>query len=221
MEPRNSGNVGAIARVMKNFGFSELVLVDSRCNHLSNVAKCRAKHAQDVLAKARLRKKSCLSNYDYVIGTTAIVGSDYNIPRNPLSPKELLKVIKQNKKIALLFGRESSGLTNEEIGLCDFVVTIPTNTRYPTLNISHSVAVLLYELSSLLPAQKTGQGIALVGKKEKQVIMKQLNRVLNSMEFSTKDKKETQRTLWKRLIGKSFLTRRESFALIGFLKKIK
>ena len=109
MEPRNSGNVGAVARVMKNFGFSKLVLVNSKCNPLSETARKRAKHAQEVLKKARKRKK--LPKLDYLIGTTAVTGTDYNIPRNPVNPVQLCDLLFQRKNIlkkniGILFGRE-------------------------------------------------------------------------------------------------------------------
>jgi TrmH family RNA methyltransferase len=168
IDPRNSGNVGAVARAMANFGFGKLVLVNPRCNHLSQTARNRAKWAQDVLKKAKVADK--IPKFDTLIATTAKIGTDYNIPRSPVSPSQLSSVCKGNAGI--LFGRENTGLTNKEILQADFVVTIPASKKYPTLNLSHSVAVILYELSK----EDHTSHIALASGKEKEQIMKMVNR---------------------------------------------
>ncbi|MBW2996374.1 RNA methyltransferase [Candidatus Woesearchaeota archaeon] len=213
IEPKNSGNIGAIARSMANFGFSKLVLVNPKCNHLSQTARNRAKWAQDVLKKAKVVKK--IPKLDTLVATTAKIGTDYNIPRSPITPAQLSKVAKGN--IGLLFGRESIGLTNEEIQKADFVVTIPASKKYPVMNLSHAVSIVLYELSK----QDHTSHITLASEADKQQLMKLLNKTLNKMEFATASKKQTQIKVWKRIISKSFLTKREAFALMGFIKKLK
>ncbi|MEE9525976.1 MAG: RNA methyltransferase [Candidatus Woesearchaeota archaeon] len=212
VEPKNSGNVGAIARAMANFGFSKLVLVNPKCNHLSQTARNRAKWAQDVLKKAKVVKK--IPKVDTLIATTAKIGSDYNIPRSPISPSQLSKLAKGN--IGLLFGRESIGLTNEEILQADFVVSIPASKKYPVMNLSHAVTILLYELSQ----EDHTSHIQLASEADKKQILKLLNQKMKKMSFATKEKKQTQIKVWKRMIGKSFLTKREAFALMGYFKKL-
>src|SRR3989338_6390715 len=93
IEPEKSGNVGYIARAMKNFDFNELILINPKCNHLDLEAMSRATHARDLLRKAKVKTFSYLKNFDYLIATTAIIGSDYNIPRSPISIGELAKKI--------------------------------------------------------------------------------------------------------------------------------
>jgi len=128
IEPENPGNIGAITRVMANFGFESLFLVNPKCDHLSQEAKNRAKHAQEVLNNAKTIKN--LNKFDYLIATTAQIGTDYNLPRSPIKPEQLAKILPEKGNIALVFGREGIGLTNEEINKADFVVTIPTNKKY-------------------------------------------------------------------------------------------
>ena len=216
VEPANPGNIGAVARVMANFGFKDLLLVRPRCNHLSQEARNRAKWGNSVLESAKKKTWKSILTYDTVIGTTAKLGTDYNIPRSPLTPAQLAKK-PLKKKIALVFGREDTGLTNEEIKGCDFVVTIPATKKYATLNVSHAVAILLYSLAQASHVEH----ITPASRQDKELVMTLLKQKLNKMAFSTKEKKQTQITVWKRLISKSFLTRREAFALMGFLKKIK
>ena len=220
----NSGNIGAIARVMKNFGIKELILVDPKCDHLNKEALDRASHAADLLKKAKVLKKDYLENLDILVGTTAKLGTDYNIPRIPLTPQELaqkLNELSPKTKIGILFGRESRGLSNKEILMCDFTVTIPTFQEYPTMNVSHSVAVILYEIFRERLTQDIKSRFVPISQKEKEVILRKIENIMKKMQFSDPHRKITQRSMWKRLLGKSMLTKREAFALIGFLRKLE
>ncbi len=217
VEPKNSGNVGAVARSMANFGFEKLILVNPKCKHLSQTARNRAKWAQDVLKKAKV-VNSLSSIKSTLVATTGKIGTDYNIPRSPISPEKLANIINKKKDIALVFGRENTGLNNEEISKCDFVVTIPTSKKYSVMNLSHAVAVILYELAK--HKENISSHIIFASEQDKKQLMKMLTKALNKMDFATKEKKQTQITVWKRMIGKSFLTKREAFALMGFFRKI-
>lgn len=225
IESQNPGNIGAVARVMKNFDFKELIIINPTCNPLSKEARNRAKFANEILKKAKIVKSfSYLNKFDYIIGTTARLGTDYNIPRVPITPEQLAgKVleISRKTKIALVLGRETVGLKNEEIAKCDFIVTIPTSKKYPVMNISHALSVLLYELYKKSGENKITDFAAPISANEKKQIMKMINQILKNKEFATEYKRETQRKVWKRIIGKSFMTRREAYALMGFLRKIK
>ncbi len=219
LEPQSAGNIGAIARVMSNFGFENLVLINPQCDHLCEEAQGRAKHARNVLKKAKIIQIDALKKYHTVIGTTSQLGTDYNIPRSPLSPMQLAEIIPQSKKdIGILFGREGIGLKNNEIELCDFVVTIPTSKKYPTMNLSHSVAVICYELFKA--QENITSHIRFASDVDKKQIMKMVDAQISKMKFSTPAKKETQEKIWKRIVAKSFLTKREAFALMGFFRKL-
>jgi len=223
IEPKTAGNIGAIARVMANFNCENLILINPKCNHLSKEALDRATHAKNILEKAKIADFSVFKEFDYLIGTTAKIGTDYNLNRSPLSTEALaVKLSKSSKfKIGIVFGREDSGMKNYEIERCDFIVTIPTSAKNSTMNLSHSVAIVLYEIFKKSNEKKTGENITPISAKEKDIILKKINEILDKMQFSTKEKKETQRILWKRIIGKAMLTKREAFALLGFLKKMK
>ncbi|MBS3108209.1 RNA methyltransferase [Candidatus Woesearchaeota archaeon] len=117
LEPENAQNVGSVCRAMKNFGFKNLVLVNPKCDHKSLDAIKLAKHAGDILKKAKIMKNidEIIKKYDTLVATSAIVGSDFNIPRSPLKPEEFADLAKGKKSIALVLGRESEGMSNEEI----------------------------------------------------------------------------------------------------------
>ena len=228
VETEHAQNLGAVCRVMANFGFDKLVLINPKCNTDDIDALIRAKHeALPILKNAKTCNFSVLDEFDYLIGTTARNGSPYHIQRSPLTPEECARLLEdegllKNPKInvGLLIGREGHGLFNEEIKKCDYVVTIPTHPKYATMNVSHAVGVLLYELYKKAGSEKIQQRYLKASVQEKEVLMKILESVLKKTPFETEGKRETQRSVWKRMIGKAVLTKREIFALIGFLKKL-
>ncbi|MBW2980898.1 TrmJ/YjtD family RNA methyltransferase [Candidatus Woesearchaeota archaeon] len=223
IEPETSGNIGAIARVMKNFEFDDLVIINPKCKPLAKEALDRATHAKSILKKSKIKKINYLRTFDYLLATTAILGTDYNIPRSPISPEQLaekLSKISKKLRIGLLIGREGTGLSNKEISMCDFIVTIPSSKKYPTMNVSHATSIILYEISKKQDKKKSSEHIIFATRKEKDVILGYMNKIFNKLTFSTKEKKETQKKVWKRIIGKSFLTKREAFAVMGFLRKL-
>jgi len=151
VEPATPENVGAAARALKTMGFSELILVNP-CDHLSEPARWLAHASHDILENARVVNslKDELKNFDFIIGTSAkrrSVKNDYfPLPQLPELIKQKGTTI---NKIAVVFGREESGLTNEELQLCDVVTTVPLQTTYPSLNLAQAVMLYSYELSKL------------------------------------------------------------------------
>jgi TrmH family RNA methyltransferase len=151
VEPEHEGNIGLIARIMKNFGYKNLWLVNPKTT-LGPEARALASHAQELLTNAKIVKKldQPLRNCDYSVATTAIIGKkSSNLNRKSLTLREFAQRVKIIEgQIAIIFGRESRGLTNKEITGCDFVMTIPTKSEYKTLNIATAVSITLYELTA-------------------------------------------------------------------------
>ncbi len=151
VEPATPENVGAAARALKTMGFTEMILVNP-CDHLSEPARWLAHASNDILENARVvdSLNKALEDFDFIVGTTAknrSVKHDY-------FPLSQLPVLIKDKgasinKIAVIFGREESGLTNEELKLCDLVTTVPLQTSYPSLNLAQAVMLYCYELSKL------------------------------------------------------------------------
>lgn len=155
VEPATPENVGATARAMKTMGFHELRLVNP-CDHLSGPARWLAHASNDILEQAQVFAtfEEAVSDIDFLIGTSAkqrLVKEDY------LSTRELAGLLRDKgdtvKRPAIVFGREDSGLRNEELRRCDLVSTVPLQTAYPSLNLAQAVMLYAYELSALnLPA---------------------------------------------------------------------
>ena len=220
VEPEVEGNVGAVARLMGNFDVHDLVLIRPKCDHLSKEAQDRAKHNKQILKKALILESLDQVSIATLVATTARVGTDFNIPRSPLLPKQLAEVLPSDADIGIVFGPEGSGLSNEEILRCDFTVAIPTTKEYAAMNLSHAVGILLYEIFAA-KEMHIASHIAPIGAPEKKQLLKMVDEMLASIEWSKKSQPETQRRLWHKLVGKSFLSRREAYALMGFLRQLK
>ena len=141
------GNIGAAARAMKNMGLRNLRLVEPQ-QYPSAEATARASGADDVLAAAQ----SYATLDEAVAGCTLIIGASArsrSLPVPMLDPRGCAELVHRQSdpgRVAILFGRERSGLTNDELDRCHHLVQIPTNPDYPSLNIAAAVQVIAYEL---------------------------------------------------------------------------
>ncbi len=144
---QSSGNIGAVARVMMNMGFSELRLVNPDVHHLNRECLDRAMAAAAIVqhAKVFLTLKEALTDCHQVIGTSGKTRQG-RVPWK--TPRELAQdsMLSMQKKTALVFGPEDRGLSNDDLLLCDQVINIPTSEKLPSLNLSHAVLIVLYEI---------------------------------------------------------------------------
>ena len=153
------GNIGAAARAMKNMGLSKLTLVDPE-DFPSPVASGRAVSAVNILEAATVTKtlEEAVAGCGLVIGTSARIRS---IPWPLISPRQCAQHVADDSRqneVALVFGREDSGLTNEELQLCHFHVNIPADEKLSSLNLAAAVMVLSYEVRmELLKREAEGQ----------------------------------------------------------------
>jgi len=134
---------------MENFDIQDLWLVNRQAP-LGDEAKAYACHAKELLEKAKniQHLDEAIEGVSLVVGTTAILPKrSANVLRTAVTPEEFSRIVKPVAgTVALLLGRESRGLSNEELQKCDLVVSIPANHEYRTLNIASAAAILFYEL---------------------------------------------------------------------------
>jgi len=165
VEPKNEGNIGAIARVMRNFGLEDLRILRPQVE-LGEETRKRAKHAQTVIRAAKLSDSwdECFDDINLIIGTSGKreIG-DKVLFRHFLLPDELTERLCESEgKVAIVFGPEGIGLTHDELRACDMLLTIPSWEGYPILNLSHSVAIICYEwFQALVGEGRIGQEKAL------------------------------------------------------------
>nr|WP_080460912.1 TrmJ/YjtD family RNA methyltransferase [Methanobrevibacter arboriphilus] len=222
VECESSGNVGFLARAMANFGLENLILINP-CN-LKEDAYYQAMHAKYIVEKAVKNTYPNLDDFlkkeeiDFIVGSTGTPGGSYNLSRIPIKPEELGKSINLNKKIALIFGREGNGLYNEEIEMCDIIVSIPTEHSYPIMNISHAAAIIFYELfknRNEFPVE----GLEEATRIEKEYLLKDMEDIIKKLDIP-EHKEKTGIKSFKNIINRAFITGREAHTLKGILRRI-
>ncbi|MDZ7371459.1 MAG: tRNA/rRNA methyltransferase [candidate division KSB1 bacterium] len=150
VEPRLPENLGAAARALKTMGFSNLRLVNP-CDPLSERARWVAHGSQDILEQALIfdNLTDAVADLDFLIGTTIRRRS---FRRQYLDARKLPEFLQRKgnavHRVGLLFGREESGLYNDELELCDLLTTVPQAVSYPSLNLAQAVMVYAFILSS-------------------------------------------------------------------------
>lgn len=165
VEPAGPLNVGAIARVMKNLGLHNLVLVNPQCDPLSAEAKLMAVHAVDILEAAQqvATMPSALQGCTRAIATTARVRTLATQLEDPRTALPWLVTGPLRKAAALIFGPEYRGLSNEELNYAQRFVRIPSSRSYPSLNLASAVAICCYELSVCSQRQSSYETYAEAG----------------------------------------------------------
>lgn len=220
INPLYSGNVGAVARSMVNFGLSKLVIVgdfrvDDECRN-------RAKHANFILDNIVFVESfdSARASFDIVIGSSGVVGSDFNLSRSPLLVEEVVSSLKGFKgRVGLFFGPEDSGLSVDELLLCDFIINIPCSSDYGVMNLSHAATIIFYEFFKAFSVSFRASH-ALASVKEKDVAYSLVEDILSCMDFKSESDLLTQRRVWRNILGKSFISKREISSLLGFFRNV-
>ena len=148
VEPAGPLNIGSVARVMKNFGLSKLILVNPQCDRTSSDAIKMAVRGKDILESAII-VDTLPAALQGCVRAIATMGRDYSGEIPLETPRTALPwlLAAAEKPVALIFGREDRGLTNEELNYAHKLVFIPTNPEYPSLNLATAVSICCYELS--------------------------------------------------------------------------
>jgi tRNA/rRNA methyltransferase len=218
VEPESAGNIGAIARSMKNFSLSNLWIVNSK-TPITMEARAFSMHGYDVLKKARKARnlRQALRGLDLVVGTSAIVAtSRSNITRIPITPSVLARRITDFEgNVGIVFGRESSGLSNEEMEYCDLMVNIPANRAYNILNVASAASIIFYELFQNRIAHP---GPPLASQVVKRRLLLEFSRLVRRAGVQSHKRSLVQRS-FRNIISRSFITRREASLLLGVFRR--
>lgn len=220
------GNIGGAARAMKNMGLSELVLVAPK-RFPADEAEWRAAGAKDILDKAIVvdTVEEALAGCGLVLGTSA---RERRIPWPLFDPRDSAEQAKQSlaagNKVAIMFGREDRGLTNEELQKCHFHVHIPTNEEYSSLNLAAAVQVLSYELRMAVLGehpleQKNAEDwdYALADADDVERMMTHLEQVLVEVDFLDPENPKQVMARLRRLYNRQRLDTMEVNILRGIL----
>jgi tRNA/rRNA methyltransferase len=226
VEPRLYINVGYVARIMKNFGIARLCLIDP--SYDMEKANRYAMHGRDILDSAtitnlnELRKCSKL-----LVATTALKGSTrLNVLRDTITADKLaalVSAIPKGDNVSIILGREASGLKNRELEICDLVVAIETGTSYRTMNISHALGIILYEINKQEARRSTSDTNA--GKKpepanrlETDLLIKYVSTAAEEAGYD-KHKRHLLDSAFKRLVAKANPSSKEVMLMVSLFRK--
>jgi tRNA/rRNA methyltransferase len=220
VEPEKEGNIGSIARSMRNFGLTDLCLVSPKTS-VGDEAYRYATKGKQILEKARIARtlSDALRGVDRVVGTTAIVGtSSRNILRIVIDPAQLAsRVAATTGSVALLFGRESTGLSNRELQRCEIIVSIPASEDYNVLNVATAASIVFYELykvrqarpRSLEPSQLSIDRLVSI-----------FNQIADVVDLPLHRKRLADRA-FRNVLARSIISRRELSLIMGVLRRIR
>jgi len=237
VKPEHAGNIGSIARLMENFNFKKLVIfnpIEEIEKIFSYETQGFAMHGKDILFNAEViiiqdqedhlpKFKKYLEGFDLVIATTAKGESYSNIRRLAIFPEDLIFPKSETPlKIAILFGKESRGLTNEEINFVDILLRIPTGFNYPTLNISHACGIVLYEIFKKISVLTIGRGknpVLYANKEDRLTLYKFIDHLIEKLKIRS-HKKENVFFAFKNVFERAFMSKKELSLITGLFSKV-
>ena len=224
VDAETPGNVGTIARAMKNFGLSELQLVNPPELHEDGEAYGFAGHArEDVLPNAETVSFESVVETYHTVGTTAITNDDsrrhVRFPfKTPVEVRESLEAV--DTRTALVFGREGTGLDNDELARLDEVCSIPASGAYPVLNLGQAATILLYELRTLTVAETQLPDVE--RERADEAAIDRFYDFFGTFHRSVErrdHKREKTRVMMRRLLGRAHPTEREITTLTGIFRR--
>lgn len=228
VETSHPGNIGAAARAMKTMGLKKLTLVRPK-DYPCVEATARAAGADDVLARAAVVEtlKEAIEDTSYVLGTSARLRT---LRWPGIEPRkaatESVEAIAKGGSVALVFGRESSGLSNEELSLCHKLIHIPVNPDYSSLNLAAAVQIICYELRILMTSDNppqiqddSGEPPATAGDMES--FIQQLEQTLIHIDYLDPVNPRKSMPRLRRLFHRARMSRNEVSLLRGILKQIE
>ena len=145
VKPQIGENIGSVARAIKNFNITKLRIINPRCEWPNQKALATSVGAKDILKSTKIYNsfEKSIGDLDIVFATTSRIRK---MNKRIISVIDLKKKINKKQKIGIVFGPEASGLSNDEISYADYIVKIPTNNKFSSLNLSHSAIIFSFEI---------------------------------------------------------------------------
>jgi tRNA/rRNA methyltransferase len=222
VRPRGSGNIGSVARAMKNLGAKELAIV-GQARTRSFWARAMAVHGRDVLAETKCYEsvRAAISDCTLVVGTTCRSGLYRSHSQTPRKIAPEIVRAAQKGKVALLFGPEDHGLSNKDLEHCQLLITIPTHPEYQSLNVAQAAVICLYELyiASLAPAAE--ESIQRAGAEHVERLFDIMRKSLLKIGFLDSENPEHMLLAFRRILGRAGLEDKDVRILTGMFRQIE
>ncbi|MDP8217486.1 MAG: RNA methyltransferase [Candidatus Theseobacter exili] len=221
VEPRYQGNIGSVARAMKNMGLEKLILVNPSKGDSGEAAKM-AYGAHDILQNAETFEtlKEVVAPMSFAIGTTRRFGKSRG---HFLNPKEAaFNLVSENtsRQCAIVFGREDKGLTSEELALCRFSAAIPTGDLHQSLNLAQSVMIFAYEIFIASGIKNDNQSISLAGRNEIEKMYEHIKETLVNSGFLNRGTPERFMRRFRKIFERGGLEERDVRVIRGICSQL-
>tara|TARA_Y100001958_G_C21177257_1_gene507812 strand:- start:449 stop:1168 length:720 start_codon:yes stop_codon:yes gene_type:complete len=187
VKPQLGENIGACARSMKNFGISKLHVVQPKFIFPNNKTKVTSVGAYDIIKKTKIFQNlpEAINDFDIIFSLSA---RRRDINKKHVSMKEFIKILKHKKdtNIGLMFGPEASGLSNKDLSYSNYILQIPTSKKFKSLNLSHSVTIICYEIFKIINNKdfiKNGSNLKKSSKSQINSLNNHLLNLLNQKNF--------------------------------------
>ena len=220
--PKYAGNVGSVARAMKNMGLSRLIVAGVEPFPTEAMKMMSTHFAADIIDCMEYfpALEDALADFQYIVGTTARLGSARGPVVSPREMAERLVDISQENRVALVFGSEDKGLTNDELRYCHGLITIPVSERMKSLNLSHAVMIVCYEIFLAGTAKKTSFTPKLASSAEIEGMYGQIKDVLMEVGFLNPQNPEYFMTHIRRLLSRTHLFSRDVKIIRGICRQV-
>ncbi len=221
VEPNQPGNIGSVARAMKNAGLTRLYLVRS-VDHTCGDARKMAHGSGEILYGATVTDTldEALAGTILTVGTSARTRKDFDVLYGPTAVAKRLASIPPDGEGALVFGREKHGLTNDELERCQVVCRIPSAHAYPSLNLSQAVLIMGYELYRAALDLDEQPDLQLAPHEQIEAMYEHVARGLDMLGFSSHHRPETFMRSIRRLFGRIQLEKRDVSTLHRIFRHI-
>lgn len=217
--PQMGENIGACARAMKNFGLTSLRIINPRDGWPNQKSISNAVGAANIIENAEIYNsiEEAISDLEFIYGTTA---TKRDMNKNHILSKNLSDNFNSEVKTGIIFGRESSGLTNNEISVCNKIITIDTDKEFSSLNIAQAVLLISYEIFKPIDRTDLQNNQNLATKEELQYFFNHIFTLLENKNFFKVDEKKEimQRNIINLFSRIDNLSKTEIQTLRGILK---
>lgn len=225
VRPKGSGNIGSVARAMKNTGLNDLVLVGGGRTQ-SFWARAMAVHAEDILSRARTCDtiREAVADCGLVVGTTRRGGlyrSHSEPPRN--AAQDIVASVRRqgSRPAALLFGPEDHGLSNADLQCCQRLITIPSHPDHPSLNVAQAVMVCLYEIYLASLDRADAEAIDRASSESIEAMFDRMKEILREIGFLDPQNPDHIVFGLRRILGRAGLEERDVRILSGMFRQIR
>jgi tRNA/rRNA methyltransferase len=222
VRPRGSGNIGSVARAMKNFGAAELAIVGTARTQ-SFWAKAMAVHGRDVLSEAHCYDsiRAAIADCTLVIGTTCRAGLYRAHSQSPREIAPTVAAAAKQGKVALILGPEDHGLSNKDLEHCQLLVDIPSHPDYRSLNVAQAAVVCLYEFYLAGLADSADDSLPLAKAEDIERLFDIMKPTLLKIGFLDSENPEHMLLAFRRIFGRAGLEDKDVRILTGMFRQIE